>query len=58
MFLKKFASYNSIAFYVSSFTKSNLFLIIHSLLTELVDAIYSVLDEMQLWQSNAWHYCM
>ncbi len=32
----------------------------HSLLTELLVAIYSVdlLVEMQLWQSNAWNYSM
>ena len=28
---------------------------LHSLLTELLVAIYSVLVEMQLWQSNAWN---
>ena len=31
---------------------------LHSLLTELLVDIYSVLVEMQLWQSNAWNYCM
>ena len=30
----------------------------YSLLTELLDDNYSVLVEMQLWQSNAWNYCM
>ncbi len=27
----------------------------HTLLTELLVAIYSILVEMQLWQSNAWN---
>ena len=37
---------------------SNTSLVYHSLLTELLVDIYSILVEMQLWQSNAWNYCI